>query len=41
MLNLYYAQNAEGVVYQYDYERSAPLPGIPILGTIGIRAAYE
>ncbi len=41
VLNVYYAQNSEGVVYQYDYERSVPLPGIPILGTIGIRAAYD
>ncbi len=41
VINVYYAQNAEGVIYQYDYARSAPLPGIPILGTLGIRAYYE
>lgn len=41
VLNVYFAQNAEGVVYQYDYARSVPLPGVPILGTIGIRAAYD
>ena len=41
VLNVYYAQNSEGVVYQYDYMRSAPIPGVPILGTIGIRAVYE
>lgn len=41
VLNVYYAQNAEGVIYQYDFARSTPLPGLPILGTLGIRAAYE
>ena len=41
VMNVYYAENAEGVIYQYDYERSVPLPGMPILGTIGIRAAYD
>ncbi|AKF09916.1 TonB family protein [Sandaracinus amylolyticus] len=41
VLNVYYAENAEGLVYQYDYQRSVPLPGVPILGTLGIRAAYD
>ena len=41
MLNAYYAQNAEGVIYQYDFERSMPVPGIPILGTLGVRAVFE
>jgi hypothetical protein len=41
VLNVYYAQNAEGVIYQYDFARSVPLPGLPILGTLGIRAVYE
>jgi len=29
------------VIYQYDYQRNVPLPGIPILGTIGIRGSWE
>ncbi len=41
IMNAYYAQNTEGVIYQYDYARSVPLPGIPILGTLGIRAVYD
>lgn len=41
VLNAYYAQNAEGKLYQYDFRRSAPLPGLPTLGTIGIRLEYE
>ena len=41
VMNVYYAQNAEGLIYQYDFQRSVPLPGVPILGTIGIRARYE
>jgi hypothetical protein len=41
VLNVYNAQTPQGVVYQYDYARTAPIPGLPILGTIGIRAYYE
>ncbi|GAB4206657.1 MAG: TonB-dependent receptor plug domain-containing protein [Sandaracinaceae bacterium] len=41
VLNVYYGQNSEGVVYQYDYARSVPIPGLPILGTLGIRAIFE
>ncbi len=41
VLNVFDAQNQEGVIYQYDYLRSNPLPGIPILGTIGIRGSWE
>jgi len=41
VLNVFYTQNTEGVIYQYDYQRSTPLPGIPILGTIGIRGSWE
>jgi hypothetical protein len=37
VLNVYWAQNAEGWVYQYDYMARQPLPGIPILPTIGVR----
>lgn len=41
VLNVYYAQNAEGVVYAHDYSTSTPLPGLPILGTLGIRVIVE
>ena len=35
------AQNAEGVIYSFDYLSSTPLPGLPILGTLGIRMILE
>lgn len=35
--NVYNAPNAEGVLYSFDYSQSAPLPGLPILPTIGVR----
>ncbi len=41
VLNAYYARNAEGVIYQYDYAASTPLPGLPILGTLGLRLEWE
>jgi hypothetical protein len=41
VLNVYYGQNSEGLVYQYDFQRSIPLPGIPILGTLGIQGAIQ
>jgi hypothetical protein len=41
VLNVLDSQNAEAVIYQYDYQRTMPLPGLPILGTIGIRAYWE
>jgi TonB family protein len=41
VLNVYYGQNAEGVIYQYDFARSVPLPGIPVLGTLGVQARIE
>lgn len=37
VLNVYWAQNAEGWVYQYDFMARRPRPGIPILPTLGIR----
>jgi TonB-dependent Receptor Plug Domain len=41
VLNVYNAQNAEGVIYQYDYQRSTPLPGIPVVGTLGVQVRIE
>jgi hypothetical protein len=41
VLNVYNQANTEGTLYQYDFQRSAPLPGLPILPTIGVRLEYE
>lgn len=35
--NVYNATNREGVVYSYDFTRSADLPGLPFLPSIGVR----
>jgi hypothetical protein len=39
-INVYNAQNAEGLQYQYDFKRSFRLPGLPALGTVGFRLVY-
>jgi TonB family protein len=41
VLNVYNAKNQEGQIWQYDFERSLNLPGLPILPTIGARVVYE
>ena len=41
VLNVYNATNQEGVIWQYDFEKSLNLPGLPILPTIGFRLVYE
>jgi TonB family protein len=41
VLNVYNATNSEGVIYQYDFQRSTPLPGIPIIGTLGLQVRIE
>ena len=41
VLNAYNAQNAEAVFWQYDFQKSTPLPGLPILATIGVRLEYD
>lgn len=41
VLNVYYGDNAEGYVYQYDYQKRIQTPGIPVLGTLGIRLEYK
>ncbi len=41
VLNAYYAQNSEGTLYQYDFQASQSLPGLPILGTLGLRLEFE
>ncbi len=39
-INVYNAPNAEGTLYQYDFQRSARLPGLPALATLGFRLVY-
>jgi hypothetical protein len=41
VLNVYNGQNSEGLIYQYDFQRAVPLPGIPILGTLGLQVRVE
>src|SRR5690606_22693715 len=40
-INIYNNTNSEGRIYQYDFQRSIPLPGLPILATLGLRLVYE
>lgn len=35
--NAYNATNAEGIAYDFEYRRSAPIRGIPILPSLGLR----
>ena len=39
--NIYNAPNNEGILFSYDYSQTAPVPGLPILPTIGIRASLQ
>lgn len=39
--NVYNAPNREGILSSYDYSQTAPLPGLPILPTIGVRGALQ
>jgi len=39
--NVYSAPSQEGVLYQYDYRATAPLPGLPILPTVGVSFTFE
>ncbi len=41
VMNVYNAENREGRIWQYDYEDSLALPGLPILPTLGLRVIYE
>lgn len=38
--NVYYAENQEGVRYNYDYTEQEPVMGLPILPTVGISAQF-
>ncbi|MCX7807402.1 MAG: TonB-dependent receptor [Deltaproteobacteria bacterium] len=41
VLNAYNGQNSEGLIYQYDYARSVPIPSIPFVPTLGVRGIVE
>lgn len=41
VMNVLNVENREGRIWQYDFERSIALPGLPILPTIGVRLVYE
>jgi TonB family protein len=36
VINVYYAQNTENWLYQFDFSRRTNFPGVPILPTLGI-----
>lgn len=40
MQNAYNATNAEFTAYDYRFVESAPVPGIPILPTFGVRGGF-
>lgn len=39
--NVYFSDLPEGVIYQYDFQRSALLRGLPIIPTIGVRGTLQ
>ncbi len=39
--NVYFSELPEGVIYQYDYQRSALLRGLPIIPTLGVRGTLQ
>ena len=38
--NVYNAENPEATIYDFRYERSAQLPGLPILPSLGLRGSF-
>jgi hypothetical protein len=40
VLNVYNAENPEMTFYDYRYRESAPLRGVPILPTLGIKGSF-
>jgi hypothetical protein len=41
VINVYNAQNSEGYRYEYDFSRRSPLPGLPLLPTLGVRGILK
>jgi TonB family protein len=40
VINVYYAQNVENWLYQYDYAARTAFPGLPILPALGLTGEY-
>ncbi len=40
VLNVYNATNEEGTDYNYNYRKSAPVPGLPIIPTLGVNGRF-
>lgn len=40
VINAYNATNAEGRDYNYDHSESAPVPGLPIIPTLGVNGRF-
>jgi TonB family protein len=40
VINVYYAQNVENWLYQYDFAQRTAFPGLPILPAIGLTGEY-
>jgi hypothetical protein len=38
--NVYYYRSEEGLTYNYDYTRSAPVQGLPIIPALGMRGEF-
>lgn len=38
--NVYYAKNVEATFFDYRYREEIPIPGIPILPVLGVRASF-
>jgi hypothetical protein len=38
--NVYYAQNEEGVAYNYDFSKPRPVTGLPFLPVLGMRGEF-
>lgn len=41
IINVYFANNAEGYSFEYDFGRRARVPGLPFLPTFGLRGVIE
>ncbi len=41
VMNVYFSDLPEGMIYQYDYARSTILRGLPIIPTLGIRGTLQ
>jgi hypothetical protein len=40
VINAYNAVNEEGRQYNYDHTESAPVPGLPLIPTLGVNGRF-